>query len=219
MNPHLLLASQSPRRRQLIQLIGYPFTAISADVDESSVTQPDPALNAIETAELKAQAATQLENANETTVIVAADTIVALGRQMLGKPTDEAEAFQMLSALRGRTHEVHTGVVLLEMGSGRLVKGVHTAVVTMRPYSDEEIAAYVATGDPLYKAGAYAIQHPQFQTVSHLEGCYLGVMGLSICYLVELLTQLGLTKVADLSAIHQAHQGYPCPIFNSWLGE
>jgi predicted house-cleaning NTP pyrophosphatase (Maf/HAM1 superfamily) len=86
----------------------------------------------------------------------------------------------------------------------------------MRAYSDEEIAAYIATGDPLDKAGAYAIQHPQFQPVSHLEGCYLGVVGLSICHLIELLTQFGVKRVADLSAIHQAHQEYPCPIFASW---
>lgn len=213
MKPHLLLASQSPRRRQLIQLVGFPFTAITADVNESSVIVPDPALNAIQTAELKAQAiAAQHKSQPDATIIVAADTIVALGQQMLGKPTDSANAFQMLSALRGRTHAVHTGVVLLEVDSGRVVKGVHTAVVTMRSYSDEEIATYIATGDPLDKAGAYAIQHPQFQPVSHLEGCYLGVMGLSICHLIGLLTQLGIVRAADLLALRLAHQGYACPI-------
>jgi MAF protein len=217
MTPHLLLASQSPRRRQLIQLVGYPFSAISADVDESSVTHPEPAHNVVQTAELKAQTtATRIKSQTETTIIVAADTTVALEQQMLGKPADEAEAFRTLSALRGRTHKVHTGVVLREVRSGRMIKGVHTAVVTMRTYSDEEIAAYIATGDPLDKAGAYAIQHPQFQPVSHLEGCYLGVMGLSLCHLIELLAQFGVKRVADLSAIHQAHQGYPCPIFANW---
>ena len=213
MTPHLLLASQSPRRRELIQLLGYPFSVRSADVDEGSVTQPDPAVNVVQTAALKAQSiAAQGRVQPEATIIVAADTTVALEQEMLGKPKDKPEAVRMLSALRGRRHEVHTGVVLLEISSGRLIKGVHTAVVTMRAYSDDEITAYVGTGDPLDKAGAYAIQHPQFQPVSYLEGCYLGVMGLSICHLIELLAKLGMQRLAELPAIHQAHRGYPCPI-------
>jgi MAF protein len=171
----------------------------------------------MQTAELKARSsAAQSKGQLEATIIVAADTTVALEQQMLGKPKDKAEAAHMLTMLRGRTHEVYTGAVLLEVSSGRLIRGVHTAVVTMRPYSDEEIATYVATGDPLDKAGAYAIQHPQFQPVSHLQGCYLGVMGLSVCQLIELLGQLSIQRAGSSAAIQQAHRGYPCPIFNRW---
>lgn len=213
----LFLASQSPRRRELIGLLGYPFQVISTHVDERLVADPDPAVNVVGTARLKAVSfAGQLKQNDhqENGVIVAADTIVALDGQMLGKPVDTADAHRMLAALRGRSHEVHTGVTLLDLGSGREVSGVHTAVVTMREYSDAEILRYIASGDPMDKAGAYAIQHPEFRPVAHLIGCFTGVMGLSVCHLLQLLPQLGLPLLADLTAVLQAHQQYPCPLFS-----
>ncbi|MCP4423571.1 MAG: septum formation protein Maf [Chloroflexi bacterium] len=209
----LLLASQSPRRRELIKLLGYPFQAISADVDESLATNPDPALNVVETAQLKAAAIAERMRGQpeyEEAVIVAADTTVALDGRMLGKPADAAEARQMLSALRNRSHEVHTGAMLLELATGRAVSGTHTAIVTMRDYSDAEIETYVATGDPLDKAGAYAIQHPAFRPAAHLDGCFTGVMGLSVCHLLQLFHQLDAPMKADLTAVLRAHQQYPC---------
>jgi septum formation protein len=214
----LVLASQSPRRRELIQLLGYPVECIAADADESSVTQPDPAINVAQTARLKAAAiAAQLGGMRdeEYLLIVAADTTVALDGQMLGKPVDEADAERMLRALRGRTHHVHTGLVVIEVATHRVVSGAHTAVVTMRPYSDEEITAYIASGDPMDKAGAYGIQHLEFQPVAHLDGCYTGVMGLSVCDLLLVLHQLGLPMRADLTAVHDAHQAYACPVYAS----
>lgn len=213
----LILASQSPRRRALLGALGYPFEAISADVDESQVTVPSPALNVVGTARLKAAAmAERLRDkpGYENVVIVAADTTVALDERMLGKPSDAAEARQMLAALRNRTHEVHTGAVLLELATGREVSGVNTAVVFMRDYTDAEIDAYVAGGDPLDKAGAYAIQHPGFRPVAHLDGCFTGVMGLSLCHLAQLMAQLGLPDRADLTAVRQAHQDYPCGLYD-----
>lgn len=213
----LILASQSPRRRALIALLGYPFQAISADVDESLVTDPDPAVNVVGTARLKATAmADQLrgDTAVNDTIIVAADTIVALDGVMLGKPADAAEARQMLLALRGRSHDVHTGAVLLDLKTGREVSGVNSSVVTMRHYSDEEMDVYIASGDPLDKAGAYAIQARDFRPVASLDGCFTGVMGLSVCHLLVLFSQLGVTMRADLTAVAAAHQQYSCSLLD-----
>jgi len=213
----LILASQSPRRRALIGALGYPFEAISADVDESQATDPSPAVNVVETAWLKAVAIAERLRARpayENAVIVAADTTVALEGRMLGKPSDAAEARHMLTALRSRKHEVHTGAVLLELATGREVRGVNTAVVSMRDYTDDEIEAYIASGDPFDKAGSYAIQHPDFQPVAHLDGCFTGVMGLSLCHLAQMMAQLGLPNRIDLTAVRSLHQAYPCALYD-----
>ena len=212
-----VLASQSPRRRELLGLCGYPFETMAADVDENSVSDPDPAQDCIQTARLKAKAIlNQIAIPHlERTIIVAADTIVALDGQFLGKPRDATGAKQMLTALCGRTHEVHTGVMIIDMVSGQEVLGCHTAVVKMRRYTDQEMSAYVTTGDPLDKAGAYAIQHPIFSPVKQLHGCYLGVMGLSICHLLQLLQQIDLPFRAELASLKTAHQHYKCPIYNN----
>ena len=222
MNIEFILASQSPRRRELIQLLGFPFRVMVADVDEDSVTDPDPAINVVETARLKStRIAEQLENTAPTshTIILAADTTVAFAGEMLNKPANDAEARTMLQRLGNRQHEVHTGFVLLDPANGREYQGVSTAVVTMRPYTNEEINAYIATGDPLDKAGAYAIQHPVFQPVAHLDGCYCNVMGLPICDLIIALERFlnfdaVLQKRWELTAVHQAHLHYPCPTLN-----
>jgi nucleoside triphosphate pyrophosphatase len=220
MDINFILASQSPRRRELIQLLGYPFQVMVADVDEESVTEADPAVNVVQTAQLKAaEIAAQLAGSPlpANTFIVAADTTVAFAGEMLNKPVNAAEAHFMLQRLRSKQHEVHTGMVLLEPKSGREWRGVNTAVVTMRHYSDEEIEAYVASGDPLDKAGAYAIQHPQFRPVAQLNGCYCGVMGLSVCDLIMALTQFNVQVPMDLTAVHQAHLHYPCPTLASLI--
>jgi septum formation protein len=214
----IILASQSPRRRQLIDLLNCPVTAVSADVDESRITTPDPAQNAIDTARFKAETIlarwpVQLPAASAA-ILVAADTTVALERQMLGKPVDNNEAAQMLRQLRGQEHEVHTGMVVVDLASGRSLEAVTTVPVTMRDYSRHEIEAYVATGDPLDKAGAYAIQHTVFRPVARLEGCYLGVMGLSICHLLRLLQQIEPAITADTVGLRQSHNGYTCPYLN-----
>jgi MAF protein len=214
----LILASQSPRRRELLKLCGYPFDTMVVDVDEHSVSHPNPAQDCIQTAQLKARAILDQFTIPrvERTIIIAADTTVALDGQMLGKPADEADAHRMLVALRDRAHEVHTGVVLLDLDSGQELLGSHTAVVTMRPYSDQEIIDYVTTGDPLDKAGAYAIQNHKFKPVSKLDGCYLGVMGLSICHLLQLLDQLKLPLRTSMALLNVAHQHYSCPVYDEF---
>jgi septum formation protein len=215
-----ILASQSPRRQSLIKLVGYPFSVMVADVDEASITHSNPAVNVVETAVLKANTIAQQTSADNK-IILAADTTVTLTGQMLGKPRDEKEATAMLQALRNREHEVHTGLVLLDLRDGRRMKRVTTAIVTMRDYSDEEIAAYVASGDPMDKAGAYAIQHPVFKPVARLQGCYTAVVGLSVCDLISALDALNVPRLADLAAVRQAHQvadlDFPCSIYEMLL--
>lgn len=211
----LLLASQSPRRRALITVLGYPVQWMAADADEDSIQTPEPAVNVVETAVLKANLIAQsfVPVSGVRPILVAADTTVAVDGQMLNKPGDAAEARHMLQLLRGRAHEVHSGYIIRDLLSGEERQGVHTAVVTMRHYTDAEIEAYVATGDPLDKAGAYAIQHPVFRPVSELHGCFLSVMGLPLCDLLWTLRQMGMPEREDKSAIHQAHQQFFCPIF------
>jgi septum formation protein len=212
---HFILASQSPRRRELLELAGFPFTVAAADVDESIVDVPDPALNSVQTARLKAEALLTRYSKQDSRhrIVLAADTNVAIGAKILGKPANGADAREMLRALRGRQHQVYTGMALVDLASGQEVTAVHGATVWMRSYSEEEIADYVAGGDPLDKAGAYGIQHQQFRPVERLDGCFLGVMGLAVCQLHLLLPQLTVRPRTDLAALHSAHQGYACPLY------
>jgi MAF protein len=223
MSVDFILASQSPRRRELLQLLGLPFRVMVANADEDSITHPEPTENVIQTARLKAEMiAAQLtdEAFSSGTLILAADTTVALGSDMLNKPADETAARQMLTQLRNTQHEVHTGFVMIDLATRREWQGVSTAVVTMRPYSDAAIDAYIASGDPFDKAGAYAIQHPKFRPVVRLQGCYCNVMGLPVCELIVALRefmgiQLEQLKELSLTAVSQAHQNYPCPTFQT----
>lgn len=185
---NLILASASPRRQALIKLLERPVIVRPTAVDEDSVAHRDPAVNVVRTARLKADAAASLDLDG---IVIAADTTVALDGRMLNKPAGPAEARAMLRRLRGRTHQVHTGLVVLDVGHRRAATDVSTTDVTMRDYSDREIDDYVATGDPLDKAGSYAIQHAGFRPVARLNGCYTGVVGLPLCRLVAALQELG----------------------------
>lgn len=208
---HLILASASPRRRTLIQLFDLPTTIRVADVDERQIDHPDPARNAIETAWLKAAAvAAQVQ---EAALVIGADTIVALDGEILGKPRDSAEAYRMLRRLRGRVHQVHTGIAVIDTTTGHCCLDVATVAVPMRAYSQAELAAYIATGDPFDKAGAYAIQHPEFQPVADLHGCYAGVVGLPLCHLGRALRQLGAPVSPMVAERCQAHHAYDCPVW------
>ncbi|MGB3714943.1 MAG: Maf family protein [Candidatus Promineifilaceae bacterium] len=211
----LVLASSSPRRQELIPLLRLPWIIQVADVDEDSVTHADPATNVVETAKLKAASVAGFAPRNA--LIIGADTTVALDGKMLNKPADEKEAREMLGSLRGRAHQVHTGITVIDAESGRSVVDVCSVVVPMRNYSIAEIDAYIATGDPLDKAGAYAIQHPEFQPVERLEGCYATVVGLPLCHLVRALRNLGTDVSADVPSSCQEHHNYDCPIFDQIL--
>ena len=198
---------------------------MAAAVDEASIDHPDPVENVLQTARLKAQTIYERflkegrlpQGESERVIIIAADTTVTLDGQMLGKPANTADATRMLRALRGRWHEVHTGMALVVLETGEEATAVHTAYVTMRPYSAQEIDDYVASGDPMDKAGAYAIQNALFRPVESLEGCYLGVMGLTVCQLQQLLDRLNVPAVADPEELAAAHGHYTCPLFQNWM--
>jgi MAF protein len=141
-------------------------------------------------------------------MVLAADTVVALDGALLGKPADAEEAMAMLRALRGRVHQVHTAVSLAR--GDQVATKLSTSNVWMREYGDDEIATYVATGDPLDKAGAYAIQHPDFAPVAHWAGCYAGIVGLPLGAVAELLRQAGIAIPADVAAVCEEMSGHCC---------
>ncbi|HSB03136.1 MAG TPA: Maf family protein [Anaerolineales bacterium] len=209
--PKLILASNSPRRRQLLELAGWTFSVSAADVDESQRLNESPADYVLRLAETKARvAAGALANADR--IILAADTTVVDGMDILGKPADSAEAIAMLKRLRAHTHQVYSGIALLRLSDGLLLKDLCVTDVSMRNYSDEEILAYVQTGDPLDKAGAYAIQHPDFHPVANLDGCYASVMGLPMCHVLLLMRKLGLQPNAEFFASCETLLEYQCPV-------
>jgi len=211
--PQLILASNSPRRRELLSLAGWQFSASAANVDESQFSNESPSDYVLRLAETKARAT----QADPDQIILAADTTVVDGMDILGKPKDQAEAITMLTRLRGHTHQVYTGIALLRPGDGLLLKDLCVTDVPMRDYSDEEIFAYVQTGDPLDKAGAYAIQHPEFHPVSNLDGCYASVMGLPMCHVILLLRKMDIQPKADVFAGCETLLEYKCPVSNAIL--
>jgi 23S rRNA (uracil1939-C5)-methyltransferase len=184
--PDVVLASASPRRRELMLALGLDFTAVESPYDEVVSSDESPAAVAERLALDKADA---VAASNSGKTIVAADTIVVHDGAILGKPRDEAEAADMLRRLRGEEHEVITALAVITGGSS-VVDHVSTRV-TMRDYSDDEIAEYVATGDAMDKAGAYAIQDLGFAPVAGVDGCYLNVVGLPLCLLARMLRDVG----------------------------
>ena len=208
----LLLASQSPRRRELVTLLGMPVEVTAADVDESLLPNESPADYVRRLAEAKARAGCPPHPKSPRQVVIGSDTAVADAGEILGKPRDASDAARMLNRLRGRTHQVYTGIAVYEPQSERLFSDISVSDVPMRAYSDAEIAAYIATGDPLDKAGAYAIQHPDFQPVEHFSGCYASVMGLPLCHLARLLKKLGIDVDAEMPQKCQLTLAYECTI-------
>lgn len=202
----LILASRSPRRQQLLTALGLAFDIDAADVDETPLPDEAPAALACRLCRAKAAA---VAHHHPGAVVLAADTMVALDAELLGKPADPDEAVAMLRALRGRTHQVYTAVSVAR--DGAIDARLSVCDVTMRPYSDAEIAAYVATGDPLDKAGAYAIQHPLFSPVAAWEGCYTAIMGLPLALTREMLAAAGVRGVGDVVAVcRRLHAGECC---------
>ena len=183
-----ILASASPRRRELLTLVGIAHRVKPADIDESVPAGELPGDHALRLAQEKA-AVIAAECPDE--LVIAADTIVVLDGEILGKPRSDEEARQMLARLSGRTHTVVTGMAC--SFEGRTAAGVETVEVTFRDLSTSEIAAYVETREPMDKSGSYGIQGYGATIVKRIEGDYFAVMGLSLVRLVELMTDVGVT--------------------------
>ncbi len=184
----IILASQSPRRRELMGLFRIPFTVKAADIDETMDPQGDPAKEVARVSALKAVA---IARQPEDTVI-AADTIVVCQGQILGKPADEADAFRMLRLLSGKTHQVMTGMTVIK--GDRFVSHTEITDIRFRDLTDREIAEYIATKDPMDKAGSYGIQSGAALFVEGIVGDYFNVVGLPVCRLGQILKTMEETQ-------------------------
>ena len=188
----LILASQSPRRKELLGLFHIPFTIAVADIDETMDPTKDPAWEVARVSRAKAMAIPrEIED-----VVIAADTIVVLENTVLGKPKDEADAARMLQLLSGRDHQVMTGVTVLRGGKAL----THTEIthIHFRPLSDAEIARYVASKEPMDKAGAYGIQGGAALFAEKMQGDYYNVMGLPVCRLWQMLQTVAPELMEDI---------------------
>jgi septum formation protein len=217
--PTLVLASASPRRRELLALTGWNFEVRPVNANETPFPDESPADFVRRLSETKARLAADESAAGA--LIIGADTIVVLAGEIIGKPDKAEAAVEMLKRLRGRTHKVFTGLTVFDTRTGLAQTELVCSRVPMRDYSDEEIRAYVATGDPLDKAGAYAIQHFGFRPVDieHFSDCVANVMGLPLCHLLPLLRGLGLAPPAERLRACQNFVFSQCPVFENILKE
>lgn len=200
----LILASASPRRRALLAELGANFEVCPAAIDEDPLPGESPLETQQRITREKAQHAQCASPLERDVVVIACDTTVLLDGAMLNKPADADEARQMLHRLRGRAHQVQSTLVL-RCGDAESLDVVISDVY-MRAYTDAEVEAYVATGDPLDKAGSYAVQHPLFQPVERIRGCPLNVIGLPLCVLRARLPFLGAPAPVCARLF-----GQPCP--------
>lgn len=184
----IILASKSPRRAELMQQIGLPFTLCPADADESVTPELSPAEAVAEISKRKALAVRKMRDAGD--VIVACDTVVALDHRIFGKPHTAEEAEAMLHLLSGRTHSVFSGLTVC-CGTA-VTSAVECTDVTFRTLSDAEITAYVKSGEPMDKAGAYGIQGLGAVLVERIAGDYFNVVGLPLCRLAQMLRPFGI---------------------------
>lgn len=190
----IILASSSPRRAQLLASVGIQASVIPSDADERVDPQWQPGDIVVQLALRKAGAvAEQQRNAGQAAVVIGADTIVVLDGEVLGKPDDAAHATEMLAKLQGRTHEVYTGVCVIDALSGEVVSDDVRSVVTFNPMSEREILAYVNTGEPLDKAGSYGVQGIGALFVARIEGDFFSVMGLPLHVLYPMLLRFGIS--------------------------
>ena len=233
-NAMILLASASPRRRELIKLLGLPVEATSADIDEIPLPGERAAEMAIRLSRAKALAIWAFRTAEHPRgiphcgaspwdsaflIILASDTVVSLDGEPLGKPRVAAEARSMLQRLRGRGHQVYTAITLIDLQTDRSITDLASSDVPMRNYTDAEIETYIASDDPFDKAGAYAIQHTGFHPVENFADCFANVMGLPLCHVTRVLRQWGVAIPNDVPEWCQAHIRYDCPVFEKILDQ
>lgn len=186
----LVLASASPRRKELLNQAGYEFKVIPANIPEERRLDEEPTAFVTRLAREKAQYVFDRQSAEEASLVLGADTIVVVDDEILSKPVDSKDAAYMLRLLSGRTHKVITGVSLISQR--KIEVAAETTSVTMREISEKEIAAYIATGESMDKAGAYAIQGYAARWIPRIEGCYFNVVGLPLARVAEMLERISL---------------------------
>jgi septum formation protein len=211
----LILASGSPRRNELLRLLGIPFSKRPADIDESKHKSESPRQYVERMAFEKGETLEVLPDE----LVLSADTIVDLEGVVLGKPVDKEDARNILKLMRGKTHNVHTALSLHNGADGTIANEVCLTEVIMRDYSDKEIDAYLAREDYRDKAGAYAIQDSQFHPVAKIEGCYANVMGLPLCHVYRLFKQVGINVDIKIADVCQRYNDINCEVYPSILNE
>lgn len=184
----IILASKSPRRKEILENLGFKFDIITADTDESSdVTDPESLVQILAVRKGKAVADNHSEN---DTLIISCDTVVCCDGKILGKPRNEDDAKQMLRSLSGRSHTVLSGLALFY--NGKTISGVDKTEVYFATMPESFIDSYVASGDPMDKAGSYAVQGKTSLYIDKIDGCYFNVVGLPVRLLAKLLNNLGI---------------------------
>ena len=203
----IILASASPRRRELFTLFKLPYRCVSADLDENQLPYESP-IDYVTRLALEKGKAVQTE-----ALVLSADTIVVCEGEVLGKPANDQEAREMLGRMRGKPHSVLTALALRQKSSRLLLQDICLTQVLMRSYSDSDIESYIQSDDYRDKAGGYAIQHKDFHPVAAVQGCYANVMGLPLCNLACLLQKAGITVEVDISEACQRHLGISCEVY------
>jgi len=188
-NKKIILASASPRRKELLELIGLEFEVIPSQVEEDIENKPF-STELIENlaAEKAGDVAKKIAN---PAIVIGSDTVVIINKKILGKPKDKKDAFNMLKTLSGNTHKVVSAIAVIDTETGKTLKDSVISDVTFKKLSDEEINAYIETGEPMDKAGAYAIQGLGIMFVKSINGCYSNIVGISVFKLAEMLKEFG----------------------------
>lgn len=210
MNAILTLASNSPRRRELLSFGGWSFRVMPVHIDETPLDGEEALEYVRRMAGTKALAAAAVLEPDG--IAITADTTVVHAGDILGKPANRAEAFDMLRRLRGLSHQVFTAIGVVRAGQVEPFVDVCVTNVPMRVYTDAEVAAYIDSGDPFDKAGGYAIQHNGFRPVEQLSGCYANVVGLPVCHLARALQRFDIPLQAEPLFHCRTTLGYTCQI-------
>lgn len=185
----IVLASKSPRRREILNNIGLKFDVIESNAEEKIEASDTPDEIVKKLAYRKAEKVS--ENLEDGALVIGADTIVVLGSRIMGKPKDEEQAFDMLSALSGVWHKVYTGLCIINTSSGACRSDYEVTEVKMGKFSSEDIRAYIRSGEPMDKAGSYAIQGLGSLLVERIDGCYYNVVGMPVFKLSQMLERFG----------------------------
>ena len=210
----LTLASASPRRRELMNLLGLEFTITPADLDENSLPGESP----VEMVErLSRQKALAVAAGMESGLVIGADSTVVFEVQAVGKPVDDDDARRMLRMLSGTTHHVSTGITVVDAASGQILSDAMTSQISLRYLTDQEIDASIASGVPRDKAGAYAVQDTDLRPAADWEGCYNNIVGLPICRLLEMLQELGYQLPDGWTVPDAVACGDDCPTVSAQL--
>ena len=191
----IVLASASPRRAEILKQVGIKFTVCASDAEEEMLNLPPAEFVKVTALQKGRMVASCLQDA----IVISADTVVVIQDRIMGKPANAEEAFALLSVLSGSFHEVYTGLCIIDMPSGKYYIGYARTKVFFRELSPRQIKAYIATGEPFDKAGAYGIQGKGAFFVEKIEGCYFNVMGLPVALLYGALREFGIDLLSGES--------------------